>query len=148
MLNDPSAPIPFNSNSNIRFQQPQEESRTPLNQNSALEAKAQSNTNLQFQKSAVPLNDYSSPDLNSYSQTNLKMASQKWKNENSTAHLQNSNVNKAFRGYANVAGPATHASEKRLSNQIFIPNASADDMRILNQKSPRDNVSRILPAQL
>jgi hypothetical protein len=116
--------------------------------NSALEEKANSNTNLQFQKSInPPLNDYS-PDLNSYSQTNLKMASQKWKNENSTAHLQNSNMNKAFRGYANVAGPSTNGSEKKLANQIFIPNASSGDMRILDHKSPREAVARILPAQL
>lgn len=76
------------------------------------------------------------------------MSSQKWKNENSTAHLQNSNVNKAFRGFANVTGPNTQTSEKKF-NQIFIPNASSGDMRILDQKSPRSaQLTKILPAQL
>jgi hypothetical protein len=52
-------------------------------------------------------NDYQSPELNTFSQTNLKMASSKRKNENSVAHLQQSNINKAFRGFANVTGPMT-----------------------------------------
>lgn len=59
-------------------------------------------------------------------------------------------MNKAFRGFANVTGPNTLNSDKKLAtNQIFIPNASSGDMRILDQKSPRsDHLTRILPAQL
>lgn len=77
------------------------------------------------------------------------MASNKWKNENSVAHLQNSNVNKAFRGFANVTGPQTQQSEKKM-NQIYIPNiASLADVKILDHKSPRsDQINKILPASL
>jgi len=47
MLNDPSAPIPFNSNTNIRFMAQEEIRRNNINQSSALtDPKAQSNSNL------------------------------------------------------------------------------------------------------
>jgi hypothetical protein len=64
MLNDPSAAIPFNSNSNVRVAYMQDDnelikdSSINLSHHNSLDQQPDALQNMQFQKNVMPSNDY------------------------------------------------------------------------------------------